>query len=234
MAYVDELLGHGEQILYTAKPHTIMLVSRTLSGMLLIAILVAAGVASSRAFGFYTAVELAGFSFTIDGDLILQIMFALSVLVLLSILSTFLRWNAESYVLTDRRVLQLRGVLGKTVIDSSLGRINDVSMRQSMLGRMLNFGTIEIWTSADEANNSMDNIRAPLDFKRAMLEAKYHYDRGYGYLDDPPLSSTTLEQPLRAEFELQRTLEELASLRDRGILSPEEYEAKRTELLTRL
>jgi hypothetical protein len=156
------------------------------------------------------------------------------VLVLLSIFSTFLRWNTESYILTDRRVLQIRGFIGRTVIDSSLGKISDVSLRQTVLGRMLNFGTIEILTAAEETNNRMDTINAPLDFKRAMLEAKYNYDRGYGYLDDTPMNTSSLEQPLQAEFELQRTLEQLSSLRDRGILSTEEYEAKRSELLSRL
>jgi hypothetical protein len=131
-------------------------------------------------------------------------------------------------------VLQIRGVLGRTVIDSSLGKINDVALRQTLLGRLLNFGTIEILTAADETASSMDTISAPLDFKRAMLEAKYYYDRGYGYLDDTPLNTPTFEQPLLAEFELHRTLDELASLRDRGILSSEEYEAKRRELLSRL
>lgn len=234
MAYVDELLGRGEQILYTAKPHIIMLISRTLSGLLLIAILVAAGVASSRAFSSHTVVEIAGFIVAVDGNLILQIMFGISVLVLLSMFRTFLRWNTESYVLTDRRILQIRGILGRTVIDSSLGKISDVTLRQTILGRMLNFGTIEILTAAEDTNNRMDTINAPLDFKRAMLEAKHHYDRGYGYLDDAPVSTSTLEQPLQAEFELQRTLEQLSSLHDRGILSPEEYEAKRRELLNRL
>jgi uncharacterized membrane protein YdbT with pleckstrin-like domain len=234
MAYVDELLGRGEQILYTAKPHIIILISRTLNGMLLIAILVAAGVASSRAFSSHTVLEIAGFIVAIDGNLILQIMFGISVLVLLSIFSTFLRWNTESYILTDRRVLQIRGFIGRTVIDSSLGKISDVSLRQTVLGRMLNFGTIEILTAAEETNNRMDTINAPLDFKRAMLEAKYNYDRGYGYLDDTPMNTSSLEQPLQAEFELQRTLEQLSSLRDRGILSTEEYEAKRSELLSRL
>jgi hypothetical protein len=48
------------------------------------------------------------------------------------------------------------------------------------------------------------------------------------------MNTSSLEQPLQAEFELQRTLEQLSSLRDRGILSTEEYEAKRSELLSRL
>jgi hypothetical protein len=161
-------------------------------------------------------------------------MFGISVLVLLSMFRTFLRWNTESYVLTDRRILQIRGIFGRTVIDSSLGKISDVTLRQTILGRMLNFGTIEILTAAEDTNNRMDTINAPLDFKRAMLEAKHHYDRGYGYLDDAPVSTSPLEQPLQAEFELQRTLEQLSSLHDRGILSPEEYETKRRELLNRL
>jgi hypothetical protein len=99
---------------------------------------------------------------------------------------------------------------------------------------MLDFGTIEIVTAADEVTSSIDSVSAPLEFKRAMMDARYNYERGYGYLDAQYAAQNSQEQSFPAEFEIHRTLEELARLRDRGILSPEEFEAKKRELLSRI
>lgn len=243
MAYVDELLGRGEQIFYEARQHIIVLISHILTGLALIALLVTAGVVSNRAFSNTTNLLIAGMK---ASDLLLFGTFIISVIVLISIFSTFLRWNAEHYIITDRRVIQIHGVLSKTVIDSSLGKINDVSLSQSVIGRMFDFGTIEILTAAEEGFNSMEGVAAPLAFKRAMLEAKYNYDRGYGYLEPRPYAQRGA-QPARqsnhhdsnahsvpAQLDLHRTLEELARLRDRGILSADEFEAKKRELLNRI
>ena len=46
MAYIDELLGRGERILYVGRQHTFVLISSILTELGLIAVLIAAGVAS--------------------------------------------------------------------------------------------------------------------------------------------------------------------------------------------
>jgi hypothetical protein len=77
----------------------------------------------------------------------------------------------------------------------------------------------------------MDRIEAPMAFKKAMLEAKHNHERGYGYLE--PAYQPSRATP-NAPADIQRTLEELAALRDRGILSSDEFEAKKRELLSRI
>jgi hypothetical protein len=74
----------------------------------------------------------------------------------------------------------------------------------------------------------------PLAFKHALLEARHNYENGYGYLATPAdQSAPTSTSPFAAHFDVHRTLEELARLRDRGILSVDEFEAKKRELLNR-
>lgn len=229
MSYIESLLGRGEQILYVARQHIFVLIANILTELSLIALLVAAGVASNMAFD--TSSVMIG-SMTAS-NLILLICVAISIVVLLSGLGDYLRWNSEQYIITDRRVIQVRGVLSKRVTDSSLEKINDVELRQTVFGRMLNFGTVEILTAAgEEGANLMDRIEAPMEFKRAMLEAKHNHERGYGYLDPGYLPAQ--RGPVNAPAEIQRTLEELAALRDRGILSVDEFEAKKRELLSRI
>lgn len=233
MGYIDELLGRDEQILYEARQHIFVLISHIATEISLIAVLVAAGVASNLAFRDNPTIIAGNMS---ASRIILLICAAISVMVLISGLMDFLRWTNDQYVITDRRVIQVRGILNKEVIDSSLDKINDVGMRQTILGRMFNFGTIEILTAAEDGVNAIEGIAAPLEFKRVMVEAKHSHDHGYGYLVDPrtayPTPSTA--NPVRGQGDIQRILEELAALRDGGILSNEEFETKKRDLLSRL
>jgi uncharacterized membrane protein YdbT with pleckstrin-like domain len=228
MSYVESLLGRGEQILYVARQHIFVLIMNILTELTLIGILVAAGVASNLAFRNNSTAMIGGISIS---DLILLICLVISIIVLISGFLDFLRWNSEQIVITDRRVLQIRGVFNKRVIDLSLEKINDIELRQSIIGRIFNFGTIEILTASGAEGANVMGIEAPLEFKRALLEAKHNLERGYGYLE---AEGYIPSRPVSSVTEIQRTLEELARLRDRGILSPEEFEAKKRDLLSRI
>jgi hypothetical protein len=174
-----------------------------------------------------------------------------------------LRWHNEEYVVTSRRVLRLEGVVNKRVIDSSLEKINDAVLTQSIFGRMFGFGDLEILTASETGISRLRMLRQPDDFKRAMLDAKHELElelSGAKPLPGPPIRmpsaprepsaapagapSTPAATPpaapapaARAELsadEVTRTLGSLADLRDRGAISPEEYEAKKADLLRRL
>lgn len=213
MSYLSELLGEGETVVFTSRQHWFILFARVLIELILLILVVAAAVVSYNAWdapGQYIALA-AG---------------AVGVLVLGSALSDYMRWNNEQFVVTDRRVLQLEGVFNKNVLDSSLEKINDVELQQSMFGRMFDYGTIEILTASEEAINRMDNIAHPLQFKRAMQDARARYD---GYLDRSQVRP--YEQP---RGDVQSVLEQLASLHARGILSDAEFEAKKRDVLSRI
>ncbi|HSH78670.1 MAG TPA: PH domain-containing protein [Herpetosiphonaceae bacterium] len=214
MSYLDELLGQGEAILFTSRRHWFILAARILAEIILLGLLLAAA-----AFARYA--DLAD-----QGDLIALIALAVGLFVMLSALGDYLRWRNEQYVVTDRRVLQLKGVINKRVLDSSLEKINDVELQQSLFGRMFGYGTIEILTASEEAINRMEAIAQPLEFKRAMQDARARYD---GYLGRGASMPDVADRS-----DVQITLEQLASLRDRGILSQAEFEAKKRDVLSRI
>ena len=227
MAYIDDLLGRGERILYIGRKHTFVLVSNILTELFLIGVLIAAGLASQAA--FRGRPPIGGLPV---GQLVLIVCGIISLIVLISAILDYMRWDNEAYVITDQRVIQVRGIFNKEVIDSSLDKINDVELRQSWLGRIFDFGDIEILTASEVGVNAMRKIAHPLDFKRAMLDAKHEHSRGYGYLD--PQAVAAYVQPDAAYDDLERTLQKLAELRDQGILSQAEFEAKKRELLNRI
>jgi hypothetical protein len=166
-----------------------------------------------------------------------------------------LRWVNEEFVVTTRRVLQLEGVLNKQLVDSSLEKINDAVLSQSLFGRIFGFGDLDILTASESGISRLRMLKDADGFKRAMLEAKHELElelSGARPLPSPPLrapsgpssgpapapsAAPATEPPRRTEMtpdELTRTLASLADLRDRGAISPEEYEAKKADILRRL
>lgn len=228
MAYLDHLLGRGEQILYVARQHLFVLIANIVTELALIALLVAAGVASHMAFDT-TTLTFGGIT---ASNLILLICVGISVVVLFSGFLDFLRWNNTHHVVTDRRLLQVQGVLSKRVNDVALEKINEVTLHQSFTGRLLNFGTVTVFTaSGDPGANLLDRIEAPLAFQQALLEARRQLEQNYRYFDRLYRAAPTSIDS--APVEVRRTLEELAALRDRGILSIDEFEARKRELLSK-
>ena len=96
----------------------------------------------------------------------------------------FLSWRMNVYVLTNRRVIESTGVLSKRVADSSLEKLTDIVLKQSIVGRMLDYGDIVVLTaSAGAGINDLKQIRRPMEFKTQMVNAKEELERDLGASD---------------------------------------------------
>ena len=84
----------------------------------------------------------------------------------------FLLWQNREYIISNRRVIQIDGIINKNVIDSSLEKVNDVKMTQSVFGRILDYGDVEILTASELGVNLFQRIGHPIKFKTAMLNQK--------------------------------------------------------------
>jgi hypothetical protein len=181
---------------------------------------------------------------------------------------TALRYINQEYVLTNRRVIQVEGVLNRNSTDSSLEKINDAVLSQSVFGRLFDFGDLTVLTASESGIDKMKMLRKPIVFKKAMLDAKHEFEvdmERAGWAPGPPIRDTPVvpaaaaaaatspggppaagasgapapapastPAPRADPDEVTRTLANLADLRDRGAITPEEYEAKKADLLSRL
>jgi hypothetical protein len=161
---------------------------------------------------------------------------------------------------TNRRVLKVEGILRKKAADSSLEKINDAIFEQSVLGRILGYGDLEIMTAAETPVDHYSYLAGATNFKRKMLDAKRALEEELADFPGPPLraahaspspaavgaitaggsaspaapGSAGAGSPAMSADEITRALGNLATLRDRGAISGEEYEAKKQDLLGRL
>ena len=60
----------------------------------------------------------------------------------------WVRWTADALTLTDQRVILETGIFNRMTKVIALDRVTDVGTRQSLLGSMLGYGTVEIHTAS--------------------------------------------------------------------------------------
>jgi PH (Pleckstrin Homology) domain-containing protein/putative oligomerization/nucleic acid binding protein len=182
MSYADGLLATGERITHREKQHPLVFIwgARWTILAIIIAILL---------FWFGGNLDPNGFSGTVR-QLLGWITAVLFVGGLAVFAWTAIRYVNQEYVLTNRRVIQVEGVLNRKSTDSSLEKINDAVLSQSFIGRMFDFGDLTVLTASDSAIDKMHMIRRPIAFKKAMLDAKHEAEveiERAGWAPSPPI-----------------------------------------------
>ena len=158
--YLRKVLGKEERILFVVRQHWIFLFGR-LFGWIVLALIIFGGVTAGAVFA---------------GDVRVLAAYVLLLIPLLRMGWAYLVWTNHKCVVTTRRVLQMDGVLSKEVVDALLDQVNDVKTEQSLLGRMFDYGDVEILTANEVGNNVFRHIAHPLRCKTMMLDAKQALD----------------------------------------------------------
>jgi uncharacterized membrane protein YdbT with pleckstrin-like domain len=205
--YLINLLGENEQILFVTRQHWLVLLGEILSEMVLAIVLC--------------------FLITLIWMLwlpnpLVPLGYLLLLLPMVSLLRDLLVWRNRQYVVTNWRVIQITGIFNKEVSDSSLEKVNDVRLEQSFWGRILNYGNIEILTASELGVSKFNKVGRPIRLKTAMLNAKENLNQG------------TTDFGRRSEGQLVDLIAQLDSLRKHGVLSEEEFQQKKDDLLARL
>lgn len=203
--YIDTLLGESEKILLVTRQHWFTLFGSIMLEMFFIIVLLVA---------LTVALVLSPF---------VAIGYAVLLIPLGSMVRDILIWYNKQFIVSNRRVMQVNGIINKNVIDSSLEKVNDVKMSQSFFGRIFNYGSVEILTASELGVNLFQRIEDPVHFKTAMLNAK----EKLGYHDNGIRS-----QPVGQD--IPDMIAKLDELRKQGIVTEEEFQQKKTTLLTKL
>jgi uncharacterized membrane protein YdbT with pleckstrin-like domain len=209
--YLKKLLGENEQVLFVTHQHWLVLLGEIISECLL---MVAVIVGVSLIWALWVPNPL------------MALAYLLLILPLISLLRDILIWVNRKYVVTNRRVIQLSGIFSKNVTDSSLEKVNDVKMSQSFLGRTFDYGDIEIMTASELGVNKLTHIGHPIQYKTTMINAKEKLERIQ--VDFTPL------HPAPAAPTKENLLSQLDLLRQHNVLTEEEFQRKKAELLKKV
>lgn len=78
---------------------------------------------------------------------------------------TWLRWTTTSFTITDQRVILDVGVLSHSSKVIPIDRVQDVSTRQSIFGRILGYGRVEIDAAGSQGAEVVEHLPSPGRFR---------------------------------------------------------------------
>ncbi len=140
MAYPKKLLSPGESIEFEMRPHWRAVIYPV---VVLIAI-----------------VFLGTWLYFLTDSSILRWIIGLAgvIILLFWALIPLLKWLTTQYVFTDRRIIVRKGLLTKEGRDVPLAKVNSVSFEQSVLGRIFNFGVLQVESANVDGTLSIKDV----------------------------------------------------------------------------
>jgi uncharacterized membrane protein YdbT with pleckstrin-like domain len=146
--YIDEILQPGERVLYSTNAHWIFYFPAIVAWILAIFLLLL-----SRA--------------TTTETIVLLCLSAAAVVAIVALYWTakawFHRWTTETDV-TNMRVVHKTGFIKRRTFEMSLDKVESVDVNQSILGRLLDYGSVTV-RGVGEGAETIDTIASPLEFR---------------------------------------------------------------------
>jgi len=204
MAFPKRLLAPGEDLVMDLRPHWIALVYPT-------AVTVVTGVAA----GLVIAYLPSGWSTAIRWGVV--VVAAAVVLVVAG--PRFVGWATAHFVVTTDRVIHRSGLIAKRSMEIPLRNISDVKFHQGVIERVIGAGDLTLESPGEFGQEVFGHIREPELVQKTIYEMTERTRQR--------MSPAAPAAPSSVAEELAK----LDGLRQRGVLSEEEFAAQKARLL---
>lgn len=84
---------------------------------------------------------------------------------LLWLIVVWIRWQSTSYTLTDQRIMIQAGVFSRSEKIIPIDRVQDCTTRQSLIGRMLGYGRVEVDAAGAQGAEILMHLPKPGVFR---------------------------------------------------------------------
>jgi uncharacterized membrane protein YdbT with pleckstrin-like domain len=86
-------------------------------------------------------------------------------IVVLWLIVVWIRWQATAYTLTDQRIKIETGVFGRSSKVIPIDRIQDCTTKQTLFGRMVGYGRVEVDAAGAQGAEVLDHLPHPAEFR---------------------------------------------------------------------
>jgi uncharacterized membrane protein YdbT with pleckstrin-like domain len=133
----------------------------------------------------------------------------------------YLRWATTNFVVTTDRIVHRSGVLAKSGREIPLERLNDIAVSQSLFERLVGAGDLLVESGGERGQSHFTDVRSPFTVQNTI----------YRELERAQARSAQAARPAPG---IPEQLEKLDELRQRGVITQAEFDAKKAQLLDRL
>lgn len=206
MAFTQEHLQTGEEIIAAANPHIV-----TLGGPILTVIASFVFVMVFYVVGSRLWPEWAGWIWLGWLPFIGYLFWKIKIR------------GCEQYIITTHRVIKHEGIFSKSSFDAPLDKINNIFYSQTFMGRVLKYGNVGLETASEQGTTYFADIPNPVRFKNIIMEAREEY-----------MHDQARRQPMPGKDDIPAMLERLNKLRADRVISEEEFQEGKKKLLGKL
>lgn len=208
MAYSEKLLTDGEKVITEFRPHWRLL--------FIPVFWLVAGIA---------AIVLVNRTIPPDDGTIDMITSVVILLALIPLVVTpFINWWFTAYILTNERLITRSGVVARSGVEIPLENIANVLFHQNVIERVLGAGDLLIESAGESGQSPFNDIPKPDDFQALLYRTRE--DRAKALAHNQVAAAPAAEIP-----DAMERLERLTRLHRDGVITEEEYEEKRQQLL---
>ena len=213
MPYPHRLLNDGEEVALDLRPHWWYFSRHILSGIPLLVLLVLA--------------------FKVDNTVLWWFWAVLALVWALWLGIQYLNWTFTHFVVTSSRVIFRTGVLAKHGVEIPMDRIANINFNQSMWERIIGAGDLEIESAGKDGQTKFDDVWHPDAVQQELYRSmESHARTRAGWTAGTAAPPRAAAAPSSSSVPEQ--LQQLAELRDRGVITAAEFEAKKAQLLERM
>lgn len=208
MAFPQDYLHDGEDLVLNLKPHWWTF---------------------ARPVGYAVGSLVVVVLLSLTGNDILRWIGVVVLLVALANLAlVYGKWSTTYFVLSSERLIFRTGVLTKAGVEIPLDRVNNVNFRQKLFERMIGAGDLLIESAGESGQSRFSDVRKPDAVQNEIYrQVEAQRSRATGGGAASPMSG-------QGGGSVAQRIEELDELRRKGLISAEEFETKRRELLDRM
>jgi uncharacterized membrane protein YdbT with pleckstrin-like domain len=205
VAFPRRLLNDGEEVVCDLVPHW-STVAKPVAALVVVLVATVAGALVNHWLGLVLAVVL----LVVAGWAGLRV----------------LRRRCTNFVVTTDRLVYRSGVVAKHGKEIPLDRVNDIAFHQTLFERLIGTGDLSIESAGAQSRETFGDIPHPASVQNEIyrqMEAciARHATPAVAHVVSAPLS-------------VPEQLEKLDDLRQRGIITRAEFEAKKQQLLDRI
>ncbi|HEX5828889.1 MAG TPA: SHOCT domain-containing protein [Candidatus Limnocylindrales bacterium] len=237
---VSETLIPNESVVLEVKKHWIAPLRDSLLPIGLVVIAIVLGLIKPGGEGFL------GFIGSVLGFIQVALVIAAGVWIVYNIIV----WRTAEFAVTTLRVLRYEGFLQRRTSETLLSAVSDVKLDVGLVGKQLGYGDVKIMTmSGDAGADLFKSITQATEFRNAMMGQKMAEQTAArapqaaavaaaaaaaAPAPAPVAAAPAPAVPAPTAAEHADAIKKLADLRDQGLLTPEEFEAKKSEILARM
>lgn len=147
----------------------------------------------------------------------------------------FVQWRSTEFAITTQRVAYQSGFFRRTGVSIPLNRVNNVNFEQGVVARLTNNGTVTIESAGETGDSVFENIPDPEHVRSTIFAQMKAHSEADSHRDAKAFADAMqAETPADEASSAERRLAELDKLRERGLVSEDEFAEKRRQILDEL